>query len=122
LGVSVAGLANIARAIGANSSALQNVTIVIEVKGCWNADVRTAVKWQLVDGYLRPNGLTHGIYLAGWFVCEKWDNSRNQLLSKTLAYARHEIKEITASYDGMANPERVAAVLLDCGYPESIRR
>ena len=66
----------------------ENPTVVIEVKGCWNRDVRTALAEQLVGQYLRPNGLTHGIYLVGWFVCDRWQNPRNRLASRTLEYAQ----------------------------------
>jgi len=101
------------------SSSLQNVTVVIEVKGCWNVEVRTAVDGQLVGDYLRLNGLTHGIYLVGWFVCDKWDNSQNKLASQTFADAQKEVVQLAAAYDGKANPERVVAVVLDCRYPDS---
>jgi len=104
---------------GDASSSLQNVTVVIEVKGCWNVEVRTAVDGQLVGDYLRLNGLTHGIYLVGWFVCDKWDNSQNKLASHTFADAQKEVVQLTAAYDGTANPERVVAVVLDCRYPDS---
>jgi hypothetical protein len=101
------------------ASSLENITVVIENKGCWNNEVHTAVDGQLVGDYLRPNGLTHGIYLVGWFVCDKWDNSQNKLTSKTFANAQQEIAQLAAAYNGKINPERVCAVLLDCGYPSS---
>ncbi len=102
-----------------HTSSLENVTVVIENKGCWNSEVRTAVDKQLVGDYLRPNRLTHGIYLVGWFVCDQWDNSQNKLASKTFADAQQEIARFAAVYDGTINPERVCAVLLDCCYPGS---
>ena len=30
---------------------------------------------QLVDRYLVPSGYQHGLYLVGWFLCDKWDKS-----------------------------------------------
>jgi len=101
------------------SSSLDNIELVIEVKGCWNNEVLTAVDDQLVGGYLRLNGLTHGIYLVGWFVCDKWTNSVNKLKSVAIAGARHEVVQLTAAYDGKINPEHVTAVVLDCQYPNS---
>jgi len=50
------------------------LTIVIEVKGCWNNQLFTAMRSQLVDRYLRENGLFHGLYLTGWFRCDAWDD------------------------------------------------
>ena len=100
-----------------SSSSLRTVTVVIEIKGCWNVEVRTAVDSQLVGDYLRPNGLTHGIYLVGWFVCAAWEKPQNKLTSRTLELAGQEISQLVSAYDGKANPERVAGVVLDCRYP-----
>lgn len=102
---------------GDSSSSVQTVTVVIEVKGCWNAEVKTAVDSQLVGDYLRPNGLTHGIYLVGWFVCAAWEKPQNRLLSTKLELAEQEIAQLVSAYDGKANPERVSGVVLDCRYP-----
>jgi hypothetical protein len=101
----------------ASSPSTQNVTVVIEVKGCWNADVQTAIDRQLVDKYLRPNGLAHGIYLVGWFVCSKWENATNSLKSDTFGDAQKEVDLLAAAYDGKTNPERVRTIVLDCRYP-----
>lgn len=43
------------------------LSVTIEVKGCWNCQIKTGAKDQLLDGYLRPFGLTHGIFLVAWF-------------------------------------------------------
>jgi hypothetical protein len=52
------------------------VTAVVEVKGCWNPELRTAMETQLVDRYLKNNDrCRHGLYLVGWFNCEQWDNA-----------------------------------------------
>jgi hypothetical protein len=98
-------------------TALQNVTVVIEVKGCWNPDMKTAADSQLVGDYLRPNGLTHGIYLIGWFICDKWQKPRNELSSETVNTAREEVNQLVGLYDGKSNPERVAGLVLDCRCP-----
>jgi hypothetical protein len=101
------------------SSSVKTVTVVIEIKGCWNAEVRTAVDSQLVGDYLRPNGLTHGIYLVGWFVCAAWEKPQNKLTSTTLEQAEQEIAQLVSAYDGQTNPERVNGIVLDCRYPAS---
>jgi hypothetical protein len=106
-------------AVSREHAPLQNLTVVIEVKGCWNNETRTAIDGQLVGDYLRLNGLTHGIYLVGWFVCDKWDNPQNKLTSKTFTEAQQEVVQLAVAYDGKANPERVAAIVLDCRYPDS---
>lgn len=46
------------------------LTTIIEVKGCWNRDVETALETQLVDDYLLATGNRYGIYLVIWFEGE----------------------------------------------------
>ncbi len=48
------------------------VQVIIEVKGCWHRELKTAMKTQLLDSYLAKNDCRHGIYLVGWFLCEAW--------------------------------------------------
>jgi len=51
------------------------VSAIIEVKGCWNQELGSAMKLQLNDRYLKDNNCTHGIYLIAWFNCEWWDKN-----------------------------------------------
>lgn len=50
------------------------VSVVIEVKGCWNGDLRSAMETQLADRYMNPDEVDHGIYLTVWFARESWSN------------------------------------------------
>lgn len=54
---------------------IRTLTTVIEVKGCWHDELYTAMESQLVNNYMTKNGLRTGIYLVGWYMCDKWDNS-----------------------------------------------
>ena len=55
------------------------VRVITEVKGCWHAEVKTAMETQLRDRYLRENQCGHGLYLVAWFLCDKWkDESRKK--------------------------------------------
>ena len=45
------------------------------MKGCWNAELNTAMELQLVDRYLKDNQCHHGLYLVGCFQCSEWDHS-----------------------------------------------
>ncbi|GAO05130.1 hypothetical protein PSR1_04037 [Anaeromyxobacter sp. PSR-1] len=36
---------------------------------------------QLVNQYLKPNGFTTGVYLVGWFLCDRWDKQHHQYQS-----------------------------------------
>jgi hypothetical protein len=55
--------------------------LIIEVKGCWHPEVRTAMESQLVGRYLNENECQHGLFVVGWFLCDYWggtDNRRSQ--------------------------------------------
>lgn len=49
------------------------ISAIVEVKGCWNRGLMTAMETQLVDRYLKDNACPFGLYLVGWFVCAQWD-------------------------------------------------
>ncbi|MGY0713474.1 NACHT domain-containing protein [Azospirillum argentinense] len=51
-------------------------TVIIEVKGCWHAEVMTAMETQLRDRYMVDTNCSFGLYLVGWFVCDRWANPR----------------------------------------------
>lgn len=97
----------------------RSVTIVVEVKGCWHTDVRSALKSQLVNGYLRSQNWTHGIYLVGWFVCERWSPVKNSLKSQTYADAINEVKALAEEFDGRKNAEIVKSFVLNCEWSMS---
>ncbi len=61
--------------VGAEVEGAATTSVTIEVKGCWHADVKTAMKSQLADRYLTGTGTTHGIYLVFWFTADDWDPS-----------------------------------------------
>jgi predicted NACHT family NTPase len=58
-----------------NNDVYDSVTVIIEVKGCWNTELNSAMKTQLVDRYLENNRCRYGLYLVGWFNCDQWDNN-----------------------------------------------
>lgn len=60
--------------IDAISSAGEHLKVIVEVKGCWNPEIKTAMKTQLIDRYLNAD-CKHGIYLVGWYVCSSWATS-----------------------------------------------
>lgn len=58
-----------------NGEVLDHITVIIEVKGCWNKDLNTSMEEQLVKRYLKDNTCQNGLYLVGWFNCKQWDKS-----------------------------------------------
>ena len=55
----------------------EQVTVIVEVKGCWHRELLTAMRDQLAHTYLSP-GSRHGIYLCVWFGPERWDDQTDQ--------------------------------------------
>ena len=98
------------------SGEFEKFTVVIEVKGCWNTEVRTALKTQLAGDYLRPHGLRCGIYLVGWFVCKRWAGAKNHLASDNIPAACAEMDAMAADFVGGESEFRIEPFLLDCTF------
>ena len=77
---------------GLSEGNYEHVHVIIEVKGCWHQELKSAMKNQLVDRYLKDNDCNHGIYLVGWYVCEQWEkeDSRN---AKTPKWSLEEARQ-----------------------------
>jgi hypothetical protein len=92
------------------------LSVTIEMKGCWNGEIKTGAKNQLLDGYLRPFGLTHGIFLVAWFHSPdhaKLDpNQTTELKHQTIAHA----EEAVAGYvkPAQVSGYAIAPFVLDC--------
>lgn len=108
-------------AIPTEAGGCRPLTVVVEVKGCWHREVRTAIKTQLVEDYLNMNGWTHGLYVVGWYVCDQWNNPAKPLTcnldSKNYEDACKEMENLAAPYTGEGVSAIVKAVCLDCRFP-----
>jgi hypothetical protein len=71
------------------TSELDRLKVIIEVKGCWHRELKTAMKSQLVERYLANNDCRHGIYLVFWFLCAAW--SRRDSRARNMKFARLQI-------------------------------
>ena len=96
---------------------LDPISAVIEVKGCWNAELFTALETQLLQGYMVQLGNLVGIYLVGWFEPSKWDfedGRRGRVPKETVHLVRAQLEQQAA-----AAPEgfRVRAVVLEIAAP-----
>jgi len=57
----------------------EELTTIVEVKGCWHPDVVSALDTQLVERYLRATANRFGVYLVIWFDSERWrDDDRRR--------------------------------------------
>jgi hypothetical protein len=51
------------------------LSVLVEVKGCWNPELRSGMQAQLRDRYLCNSRCRYGVYVVGWFLCPGWDES-----------------------------------------------
>lgn len=95
---------------GDRGQAAGAVSAIIEVKGCWNPELATAMETQLVGRYLKDNHCPNGLYLVGWFNCDRWsagDCRKNDTPSYSLSEActrfadQAERLESTAAVPGL---------------------
>ncbi|NTW50262.1 MAG: hypothetical protein HGB19_11150 [Chlorobiales bacterium] len=90
--------------------------VIIEAKGCWHKDIDTAMETQLVNRYLKDYESQNGIYLIGWFLCDKWDKSDyryndTKKITKAEAQGQYDQQAIGLSSGGYD----IRAVVLDTG-------
>lgn len=63
------------------------VDMIIEVKGCWNSGLETAMETQLRSRYLIGSHHTYGIYLVGWYGGKGCKQELHELREKLAAQA-----------------------------------
>lgn len=51
------------------------IRAIIEVKGQWHGELKTAMKSQLRDRYMTDYDCQYGLYVVGWFDCPAWDEA-----------------------------------------------
>jgi hypothetical protein len=101
-------------AVSKDKLAPRRLALIIEVKRCSHPDIATASKTQLANGYLTDQGLTHGIYLVGWYglgcgQTAKW---------RSRVDAEHYVEKLAdTSSQGAVT---VKGFVLDCRLPELV--
>lgn len=99
----------------------RNLSLVIEVKGCWNNELITAPASQLRDNYMKAYSATSGIYLVMWFLCERWtkDDPRKRATQKLIpdeTYTACVDMVSTACLAASSTDAVVTPVVIDCTY------
>ncbi len=96
-------------------------SIVIEVKGSWHDEVLTAMRTQLVEGYLREHaGTRRGIYLVGDYTCDHWVAGSALNRSKALGGVAALQKRLDAQAEELSTGgARVRAIVLDTSLPDA---
>jgi hypothetical protein len=103
--------------LATDGTPLDPIAAVIEVKGCWNPALFTALEGQLVCDYMVQLRAPVGIYLVGWFDAAQWDDTdsrRRQVPRAELAKVRDRLDRQAAEA-----PEsfQVRAIVLDVRAP-----
>lgn len=98
-------------------------TVVIELKWSDHPHVSTSLRTQLGIEYLMNAGLTHGIYLVGWSVPGKWEDTGVHLADSSAIDGWRAALTAQADDFSRANPGVVIIPLVvDLAWPPSIRK
>jgi hypothetical protein len=95
----------------------ETLTVVVEVKASWHAEVREAMRTQLVERYLRDNRLEYGLYVVGWFAAPGWDPADSRSKSQPWASAAVALAELKTQSEQLAGGQprvSVTPYVLDC--------
>ncbi len=109
--------------IGAEVEGAATASVTIEVKGCWHADVKTAMRSQLVDRYLTGTGTEHGIYVVFWFAAKDWDPADSRRRRGTDdPQALHGLLSEQAQMLTTQTHATVRSFVMDGSLPDSVGR
>jgi hypothetical protein len=87
-------------------------SVVVEVKGCWNPKLATAMETQLHGDYLLGSDYRQGIYLVGWYGPPGGGTGCKKALD--VLRANFDQQAGALSRDGI----HLRAVVLDVSYPD----
>jgi len=90
---------------GIVSGTLDQVRVIIEVKGSWHAQSDTAMKSQLTDRYLKDNDCRNGIYIVGWYRCDQWDATDGRLTASRNETVDELFYRMTAQADSLCGDD-----------------
>ena len=96
------------------------ISVTIEVKGCWNNEIKTSMENQLLKRYLTDNNTDHGIYLIGWYKSNRWDTEdyRNKkCLNATLERTRKKFDNQAKSLS--TSDKHLYSFVLDLSLPST---
>jgi hypothetical protein len=97
------------------------ISLIIEVKGCWNPSVKTSLDTQLAQRYLKDNLSGFGVYLVVWFMCESWDGGDIRRKAQT---PKESLPSLQAFLDAQAKKlssatrSSIRAFVLDASLPD----
>ncbi|MCX7050263.1 MAG: hypothetical protein NTX50_32860, partial [Candidatus Sumerlaeota bacterium] len=82
----------------------KRLTAVIEVKGCWNTELNTAMETQLAAEYLRVPSPGRGLYVVCYFASRRWDPEDTRKYTESIQNLRDAlaIQAKSVSKNGIA--------------------
>lgn len=94
------------------------LSLPIEVKGAWNDELRTAMRDQLVERYMRDTAASDGIYVVAWPDLESWTDVTDTRRPVLASLERKVVEaELAAQAAELARDgARVRVVHLDIAY------
>jgi hypothetical protein len=94
------------------------LSLPVEVKGAWNDELRTAMRSQLVERYMRDTPATDGIYVVVWPDLKSWTDGNDSRRSVLASLDRQAVEaELAAQASGLAQAgARVRVVHLGIDY------
>jgi hypothetical protein len=102
----------------ARDGSREQVKVIVEVKGPWNPELKSAMKTQLLEDYLTNSDARHGIYLSSWFPLDQW--TQEDYRRSRVPFVKKG--EMATYLDQQARDLSTAAVaiksfVLDCALP-----
>lgn len=110
-------------AIANHAEIVDQVNVIVEVKGCWNRDLKTAMAEQLVQRYFSKSDSKHGIYVVAWFPSEHWSPTDNRRRRVPFNSNSELTAILQAQAARLSSPtQTVKAIVLDVGHPRLPRK
>jgi hypothetical protein len=94
------------------------VTVVVEVKGCWNRNREADLTGQLRDRYLQESGCRHGLYVVGWFACDQWE----EIDRAARRAPREPVAEARRLFDDLARQASLGGTVIEAFVLNAARR
>lgn len=77
-----------------------HASVVIELKGAWNREVRTAQRSQLAAQYLSAADTNHGLYVVVWFPLDLWTDTDDHRRPRVSAMDTEELLDHLSAQAG----------------------
>ncbi len=105
--------------LGAESESHGTLTVVIEVKGCWHDNLLSDIENQLANHYMRDNNWRYGLYLVGWYLCDKWDDGdyrKSKTPRKTIEELRGDLENCAGQIKKLDHVGDLKPFVLDLSF------